>query len=167
MIDISGLTWIDQFLIHRLNITTHVILVGVSKYFVSKLSRACNLKINESSKTNLLCFLMIESKLYKNVDSQALAIVYVFEWLYHGIYNGGGGGWTSNQIFKKRGLDRSLTFTGGLLEKSGVQFSQRGGGGEGGFMKTNIEGGMPKKGGLDSLQIDLRGGLARKRGVVF
>ena len=141
MIDISGLTWIDQFLIHRLNITTHVILVEVSKYFVSKLSRACNLKINESSKTNLLCFLMIESKLYKNVDSQALAIVYVFEWLYHGIYNGGGGGWTSNQIFKKRGLDRSLTFTGGLLEKSGVQFSQRGGGGEGGFMKTNIEGG--------------------------
>ena len=36
-------------------------------------------------------------------------------------------------------------------------------------MNTNIEGGggMPKKEGLDSLQIDLRGGLARKRGVVF
>ena len=37
----------------------------------------------------------------------------------------------------------------------------------GGSPKTNIEKGLPKKRGLDSLQIYEEGGLARKREVVF
>ena len=35
----------------------------------------------------------------------------------------GEGGWTSNQIFKKGGLDRNSTFRGGLLGKRGQLFS--------------------------------------------
>ena len=62
-----GLTWIDQSLILILNTTTLQILVQVSQYLVSKISLACNLKINESPKTNLLCFLAIRSTLYKKI----------------------------------------------------------------------------------------------------
>ena len=62
-----GLTWIDQSPIPTLNITILIILVQVSQYFVSKISPACNLKINESPKTNLFCFLATRSTLHKNV----------------------------------------------------------------------------------------------------
>ena len=62
-----GLTWIDQSPIPTLNITALIILVQVSQYFVSKISPACNLKINESPKTNLFCFLATRSTLHKNV----------------------------------------------------------------------------------------------------
>ena len=53
MIDICGLTWIDPSPNCILNITAQLILVWVSQYFVSKISPAFNLKINESPKTNL------------------------------------------------------------------------------------------------------------------
>ena len=36
------------------------------------------------------------------------------------------GGWTSNQILKKRGLNRTSTFRGGLLGKTGVTFFRGG-----------------------------------------
>ena len=39
-----------------------------------------------------------------------------------------GGGWTSNQIFKKGWLERTSTFRGGLLGKRGVTFFRGGGG---------------------------------------
>ena len=51
------MTWIDQFLNCILNITTLLILVGVSHYFISKIPPTCNLKINESPKTNLFWLL--------------------------------------------------------------------------------------------------------------
>ena len=53
MTDICEMTWIDQFPNGILNITTLLILVGVSHYFVSKISPTCNFKINESPKPNL------------------------------------------------------------------------------------------------------------------
>ena len=36
------------------------------------------------------------------------------------------GGWASNQVFKKRGRDRTSTFRGGLLGKRGWLFTQGG-----------------------------------------
>ena len=39
----------------------------------------------------------------------------------------GGGGWTSNQIFKKGGLDRTLIFIRGLVGKRGLTFLRGGG----------------------------------------
>ena len=82
MIDICELIWTDQSPICILNITSLLILVAVSQYFVSKISPACNLKINESPKANLLCFLAIRSTLYKNVlilPNPNHSIVYDFE----------------------------------------------------------------------------------------
>ena len=107
------------------------------------------------------------------------------------------GDWTSNQIFEKGGggLDRTLTFRGGLLIKRGWLFSGGGwsfhiknklkseifnndnlgvhwkiwllGGRGGGSRKTNIKGGLPKKEGLVSFA-DLRGVFGKKeRGGVF
>ena len=77
MIDICRLTWIDQSPICILNLTTLLILVGVSQYFVSKISPACNLKIIESPKTNLF-YVFPSSKvntLQKRSDSQTLTVV--------------------------------------------------------------------------------------------
>ena len=38
------------------------------------------------------------------------------------LFSGGGGGWASDQIFKKEGLDRIAIFRGGLLGKRGDFF---------------------------------------------
>ena len=80
MINICAITCTDQSLICILNITALLILVWFSQYVVSKISPACNLKIIESPKTNLLCFLAINSTFYKNVMTPK-PIVWMFELL--------------------------------------------------------------------------------------
>ena len=116
----SGFEFIGLKRQHRPKMRFFKFCEKLTLWFFTKneVTRAWRLKIDTIDFLGKKCSKMCPKQGFSGIIKTQCIVCTPSPFCYGG-EGGGGGGWTSNQIFKRGGLDRTSSFRGGLLGKSG------------------------------------------------